>query len=84
LIRIRAWNSMLGQIKIQHGIRSNHGLRVSRKGKELPKTAIGRIVEYEDSFGLRFFERVVAQREKDFKECPEKIFRNALAEINFG
>jgi hypothetical protein len=54
------------------------------KGKELPKNAIGGIVEFGDYLGFRVFDQVVAQREKDFKEAPEKIFRNALAEIKFG
>jgi hypothetical protein len=54
------------------------------KEKELPKNAIGEIVEFGDYLGFRLFDRVVAQREKDFKECPEKIFSNALAKIEVG
>jgi hypothetical protein len=52
-----------------------------RKGKELPKNAIGRIVEHEDFLSFQLFDRVDVQRRKDFKERPEKIFRNAWAEI---
>jgi len=55
------------------------------KGKELPKNAIGGIVEIGGCLNFSLFDRVVAQKkEKDFKERPEKIFRNALAEIKFG
>lgn len=52
------------------------------KGKELPKNAIGEIVESDDYLSFRLFDQVVAQREKDFKKRPEKMFKNALAEIN--
>ena len=50
------------------------------KGKELPRNAIGGIVESGDYLSFSLFDRVVAQREKDFKERPERIFRNALAD----
>ena len=58
--------------------------KLYKEGKASSPNAIGRIVEYEDSFEFRLFDRVVVQRSKDFKERPEKIFRDALAEIKFG
>lgn len=51
------------------------------KGKKLPKDAIGGIFESGDSFFFKLFDRVVKQREEDFKKIPEKVFERALAEI---
>lgn len=51
------------------------------KGKKLPKNAIGGIIEIGDGLMFKLFDQVVKQREKDFKELPEKIFERALAEI---
>jgi len=51
------------------------------QGKELPKNAIGRIVEWEDSFSYHKFDWVDELREKEEKERAERIFKEALTEV---
>jgi len=51
------------------------------QGKELPKNAIGRIIEWEDSFSYHKFDWVDELREKEEKERAEKTFEEALAQI---
>jgi len=74
------WNSLIYDINEKA---EEEAWKLYKEGKASSPNAIGRIVEYEDSFGFKLFDRVVVQRSKDFKERPEKIFRNALAEIKF-
>jgi len=52
-----------------------------KQGKDLPKNAIGRIVEIGDYFSFRLFDRVKEQRKKENKERPERMFLAALSEI---
>ena len=51
------------------------------QGKELPKNAIGRIVEEGDYLAFRLFDWVEEQRKKENKERPERMFLAALAKI---
>lgn len=75
------WNSLIYEINEKA---EEEARKLYKEGKASSPNAIGRIVDAGDYLEFRLFDRVVAQREKDFKERPEKIFRDALAEIEVG